>query len=115
MSRFAYAEISRLLQPRYHVRELNPVSCTASALLAARLAALARFQGFLVSYTPLAFCATAPENPVHGSVTSFYDSLRPPSCVRGRGTAGGKHGRSVKQAPTAAWWLGLAPKQRKPS
>ena len=70
MSRFAYAEISRLLLRTLKVRVLNPVSCTASALLAARLAALAGFQGFLVSYTPLAFCATAPENPVHGSVTS---------------------------------------------
>ena len=86
---------------RYYLRVLT--RCPAQLQ---RLAA--RFQLSSVLQTA-SLARPAPEKPVHGSVTSVCDSLRALSCVRGRGTAGGKHGRSVKQAPTAAWWLlGLA-------
>ena len=90
MSRFAYAEISRLLQQRYYFRVLNPVSCTASALWqhASTLASvLLTARGF----------DSKPPKPRPRIGDELCDSLRAPSCVRGRGIRPGA-GRAFGQA-----------------
>ena len=58
MSRFAYAEISRLL-----LRTLLPPRASPGVLHSFSAFWQHAFQGFLVSYRPLRFCITPPKSP----------------------------------------------------